>query len=97
MKTVIQNVVAVVVVAACTYGFVVYGIEHSMYRTPSPSPAVETEQDRLDKAGVIIATYTEGKQEISTKDYISMMQEIACVEKEPRIRYYQGVEIKCKR
>ena len=95
MKNVIQNLVGVVVVSVLVYGSVVYGIEHSMYRTPSP--AVETEQDRLDKAGAIIATYTEGKENITTKDYISMMQEIACVEKEPRIRYYQGQEIKCKR
>lgn len=104
MKTVIQNLVGVVVVAACVYGFVVYGVD------TSPTLAKEakiclmgsciggtTEQDRLDRAGAIITTYTEGKQEITTKDYISMMEELSCVEETPRIRYYQGQEIKCKR
>jgi hypothetical protein len=95
MKTVIQNIVGVVVVAACVYGSVVHGVEHSMYRTPSP--VVETEQDRLNKAGAIIASHVEGKQSITTKDYIKMMEELSCVEETPRIRYYQGVEIKCKR
>jgi len=95
MKNVIQNLVGVVVVAVLVYGFLVYGVENSMYRTPTP--VMETEQDRLNKAAVIIATYTEGKKNISTKDYISMMEEISCVEEAPRIRYYQGVEIKCRR
>lgn len=91
-----KNVIAVVVVAVLVYGFLVYGVENSMYRTPTP--VMETEQDRLNKAaGAIITTYTEGKQEISTKDYISMMEELSCVEETPRIRYYQGQEIKCRK
>ncbi len=95
MKTVIQNIVGVVVVAVLVYGFLVYGVENSMYRTPTP--VMETEQDRLNKAAVIIATYTEGKENISMEDYVKMMQELSCVEETPRIRYYQGKEIKCNR
>lgn len=92
--------IATLVVAAAV-GFVSapvvvgYIVDHST--TMNATSAVETEYDRLDKAAAIISTYTHGKDNITTKEYISMMEEIACVEKEPRIRYYQGQEIKCKR
>ena len=50
MKNVIQNVVGVVVVAVSTYAGAIYGIEHSMYRTPASaviidSPVVPTCQE----------------------------------------------------
>lgn len=42
MKAVIQNVVAVVVVAGLTYAGMVYGIERSMYRTPASAVVVDS-------------------------------------------------------
>ncbi len=104
MKNVIQNVVGVVVVAGLVYGSVVYGVDTSSTMRKDAQVCLmgscvggATEQDRLNEAGAIITTYTEGKQEISTKDYISMMEELSCVEETPRIRYYQGREIKCRK
>jgi hypothetical protein len=103
MKNVIQNLVGVVVVAGLVYGSVVYGVDTSSTMRKDAQVCLmgscvgATEQDRLNEASAIITTYTEGKQEISTKDYISMMEELSCVEETPRIRYYQGQEIKCKR